>query len=91
MLIINTPSPSIWLSKEAIELSNKLMINLQIQQGSNLANLLGVNPIFYNDEAIRVWVQRELNEGLEMNRYTLMRLETRFLEIMSSHDISYSI
>lgn len=82
-LTITTPHPSVWLSREAIELSNKLIVRLQIQQGSGLAKMLGVNPIFYNDEAMRIWVQRELNEGLEMNRYTLAKLESRFLDIMS--------
>ena len=89
--VIKSPNASIWLSAEAISLSTKLMVNLQIQQGSQLAKMLGVNPIFYNDEAVRIWVQRELNEGLALNRYTLMNLETRFLKIMDHYDISYSL
>ena len=88
---IKPPHASIWLSAEAISLSTKLMLNLQIQQGSQLAKMLGVNPIFYNDEAIRIWVQRELNEGLALNRDTLTNLETKFLEIMSHYEIPYSL
>ncbi|AGP48318.1 hypothetical protein PSYCG_03920 [Psychrobacter sp. G] len=88
---IKPPHASIWLSAEAISLSTKLMVNLQIQQGSQLAKMLGVNPIFYNDEAIRIWVQRELNEELGLNRYTLMNLETKFLAIMNHYEISYSL
>lgn len=88
---IKPPHASIWLSAEAISLSTKLMVNLQIQQGSQLAKMLGVNPIFYNDEAIRIWVQRELNEGLALNRYTLTNLETKFLTIMNHYEISYSL
>jgi len=88
---IKPPHVSIWLSAEAISLSTKLMVNLQIQQGSQLAKMLGVNPIFYNDEAIRIWVQRELNEGLALNRYTLTNLETKFLAIMNHYEISYSL
>lgn len=52
--VIKSPNASIWLSTEAISLSTKLMVNLQIQQGSQLAKMLGVNPIFYNDEAVRI-------------------------------------
>lgn len=88
---INPPHASIWLSAEAISLSTKLIVNLQIQQGSQLAKMLGVNPIFYNDEAVRIWVQRELNEGLALNRYTLMNLETKFLSLMNHYEISYSL
>lgn len=89
--VIKSPNASIWLSTEAISLSTKLMVNLQIQQGSQLAKMLGVNPIFYNDEAVRIWVQRELNEGLALNRYTLTNLETKFLAIMNHYEISYSL
>ncbi|PNK61525.1 hypothetical protein [Psychrobacter sp. FDAARGOS_221] len=88
---IKNPNPSVWLSREAIELSTKLMINLHIQQGSNLATLLGLSPIFYNDEAIRIWVQRELDEGLPMNRFTLSHLESMFLGLMELNGIPYSI
>ena len=88
---IKSPHASIWLSAEAISLSTKLMVNLQIQQGSQLAKMLGVNPIFYNDEAIRIWVQRELNEGLALNHYALTNLETKFLDIMNHYDIPYSL
>ena len=88
---INPPHASIWLSAEAISLSTKLMVNLQIQQGLQLAKMLGVNPIFYNNEAVRIWVQRELNEGLALNRYTLTNLETKFLDIMNHYEITYSL
>ena len=67
MYTTNTLNSSAWLSKEAINLANRLMINLQVQQGANLSKLLGVNSIFYNDEAIKVCVQNELNEGLALN------------------------
>lgn len=87
MVYDTTRNSSVWLTKEAINLSNKLMTILQIQQGSNLAKLLGVNPIFYNDEAIRVWVQRELNDGLSIDRETLKTLQKRFLDIMKSHNL----
>lgn len=86
---LKKPNPSVWLSREAIELSTKLMINLQIQQGSNLATLLGLSPIFYNDEAIRIWVQRELDEGLPMNQCTLSNLESMFIGLMELNGIPY--
>ena len=88
---IKPPHASMWLSAEAIALSTKLMVNLQIQQGSQLAKMLGVNSIFYNDEAVRIWVQRELNEGLALNRYALTNLETKFLDIMTHYEIPYSL
>lgn len=91
MTSIKQPHASIWLSAEAISLSTKLMVSLQIQQGSQLAKMLGVNPIFYNDEAIRIWVQRELNDGMALNRYTLTNLEAKFLDIMDHYDIPYSL
>ncbi|MEC5211385.1 hypothetical protein RCH20_002469 [Psychrobacter sp. PL15] len=90
-LFIKPPNASIWLSAEAISLSTKLMLSLQIQQGSQLAKMLGVNPIFYNDEAVRIWVQRELNEGLALNRCTLGSLETKFLDIMNHYNVPYSL
>ena len=89
MCTTNTQNLSAWLSKEAIKLANRLMINLQVQQGANLSKLLGVNSIFYNDEAIKVWVQKELNEGLALNNYTLQVLQNRFIEIMHSHSIIF--
>ena len=89
MCTTNTQNPSAWLSKEAIKLANRLMINLQVQQGANLSKLLGVNSIFYNDEAIKVWVQKELNEGLALNNYTLQVLQNRFIEITHSHSIIF--
>ena len=91
MKVLREIKPSIWLSKEAIDLSDNLMMRLQIQQGSTLSNLLGVNSIFYNDEAVKVWVQRELNEGLPINNKTLTILESKFLKIMNAHNILYSM
>ncbi len=63
-MYFNFPSPSVWLSLEAIKLSNELIVILQIPQGSGLAELLNVNKIFYNHEAVRIWVQREIDNGL---------------------------
>ena len=88
---IKPPHASIWLSAEAVSLSSKLIVNLQIQQGSQLAKMLGVSPIFYNDEAVRIWVQRELNEGLTLNLDSLTNLETKFLAIMNHYEIHYSL
>ena len=64
MMYFNFPKPSVWLSLEAIKLSDELIVTLEIPQGSGLAELLNVNKIFYNHEAVRIWVQRELDNGL---------------------------
>lgn len=63
-MYFNFPRPSVWLSLEAIKLSDELIATLEIQQGSGLAELLNVNKIFYNHEAVRIWVQRELDNRL---------------------------
>lgn len=46
------PTTSSWFDHNVKVLTKQLIENLQIQQGSQLAKILGVNPIFYNDEAI---------------------------------------
>ena len=63
-MYFNFPRPSVWLSLEAIKLSDELIMTLEIPQGSGLAEMLNVNKIFYNHEAVRIWVQRELDNGL---------------------------
>ncbi len=63
-MYFNFPHPSVWLSLEAIKLSDELIATLEIPQGLGLAELLNVNKIFYNHEAVRIWVQRELDNGL---------------------------
>jgi len=74
-------------SADAKSLSSQLLVNLQIQQGVQLASLLGVDPILYNDEAVYVWVQRQLDDGLMINDYALSTLETAFIDIVSiDHD-----
>ena len=51
--------------------------------------------IWLSTEAIslstKLMVQRELNEGLALNRYTLTNLETKFLAIMNHYEIPYSL
>ena len=74
-------------SADAKSLSSQLLVNLQIQQGVQLASLLGVDPILYDDEAVYVWVQRQLDDGLMINDYALSTLETAFIDIVSiDHD-----
>ena len=74
-----------WFSDNAKSLSFQLLRNLQIQQGIQLASLLGVDPILYNDEAVYVWVQRQLNDGLIVDDYALSTLETAFIELVTAH------
>ena len=45
----------------------------------------GVDAILYNDEAIYVWVQRQLDDGLIVDDYTLSILETAFIELVTAY------
>lgn len=74
-----------WFSDNAKSLSFQLLRNLQIQQGIQLASLLNVDPILYNDEAVYVWVQRQLNDGLIVDDHALSTLETAFIELVTAH------
>lgn len=71
-----------WFSETAKFLSCQLIHSLQIQEGSQLAKMLGVDPIFYNSEAVYVWVQRQLDDGLTVDNYTLPTLETAFIDLV---------
>lgn len=81
------PKPSAWLSQNAIDLAKKLIERLQIQAGDNLARLLGVSPIFFNHEAVFVWVQRQIDEGLMIGEHALNALEAAFLGAL--HEVGW--
>lgn len=81
------PKPSAWLSQNAIDLAVKLIERLQIQAGDNLARLLGVSPIFFNHEAVFVWVQRQIDEGLTVGDHALNALEAAFLGAL--HEVGW--
>ena len=74
-----------WFSEQTKALASQLLFSLQIQQGVQLASLLGVDAILYNDEAIYVWVQRQLDDGLMIDDYTLSTLETAFIELVTAN------
>ena len=74
-----------WFSEQTKALAFQLLSSLQIQQGVQLASLLGVDAILYNDEAIYVWVQRQLDDGLMIDDYTLSTLETAFIELVTAN------
>ncbi|KAA0922110.1 hypothetical protein FQ082_12400 [Psychrobacter sp. ANT_H56B] len=74
-----------WFSVQTKTLASQLLLNLQIQQGVQLASLLGVNTILYNDEAVYVWVQRLLDDGLIVDDYALSTLETAFIDLVIAH------
>ena len=74
-----------WFSEQTKALASQLLFSLQVQQGVQLASLLGVDAILYNDEAIYVWVQRQLDDGLIVNDYTLSTLETAFIDLVTAH------
>ncbi|WP_413520671.1 hypothetical protein [Psychrobacter glacincola] len=74
-----------WFSEQTKTLASQLLLNLQIQQGVQLASLLGVNTILYNDEAVYVWVQRLLDDGLIVDDYALSTLETAFIDLVIAH------
>ena len=75
----------IWFSEQTKALASQLLFSLQIQQGVQLASLLGVDSILYNDEAIYVWVQRQLDDGLMIDDYALSTLETAFIELVTAY------
>ena len=74
-----------WFSEQTKALASQLLFSLQVQQGVQLASLLGVDAILYNDEAIYVWAQRQLDDGLIVDDYTLSILETAFIELVTAH------
>lgn len=74
-----------WFSGQTKTLATQLLLNLQIQQGVQLASLLSVDSILYNDEAVYVWVQRQLDDGLMFDDYALSTLETSFIELVTAH------
>lgn len=82
-MYFSCPTPSVWLSLEAINLSNQLIQMLEIQDGTGLADLLGVNHIFFNHEAVRVWVQKEIQAGLPDDG-KLDELASRFYACVNS-------
>lgn len=87
-MYFNFPKPSVWLSLEAIKLSDELITTLEIPQGSGLADLLNVNKIFYNHEAVRIWVQRELDNGLPYYG-RVSELVNRFMICVTPSDNCY--
>lgn len=80
------PTTSSWFDHSVKVLTKQLIENLQIQQGSQLAKILGVNPIFYNNEALHVWVQRQIDEGLVVDDEAIGMLETRFVEAVTDYE-----
>ena len=74
-----------WFSEQTKTLASQLLLSLQIQQGVQLATLLGVDAILYNDEAVYVWVQRLLDDGLIVDDYALSTLETAFIDLVIAH------
>lgn len=82
---IQQPAISSWFSNDTKTLTRQLIENLQIQQGSQLAKILGVNRILYNDEAMHVWVQRQIDEGLIINNETIGTLEKKFINLVNEY------
>lgn len=52
-----------WLSLEAIKLSDELIVTLDSAR-LWLGRATQCKQNFYNHEAVRIWVQRELDNGL---------------------------
>ncbi|MGP4717671.1 hypothetical protein ACTXKV_12940 [Psychrobacter cibarius] len=75
----------IWFSEQTKALASQLLFSLQVQQGVQLASLLGVDAILYNDEAVYVWVQRQLDDGLIVDDYTLSILKTAFIDLVTAN------
>jgi len=67
-----------WISPLANQLSKELIIQYEIQTGYGLALYLDVDRVFDNHRAIRIWVQRMLDEGIEKQADHLTALKERF-------------
>ena len=53
--------PSGYVSEDANNIANSLIVELRIQSGTGLAHFLTINSCFDNHMAIRVWVQKRLD------------------------------
>ena len=56
---------SAWISPKADKLAKELIIEFQIQSGYGVALFLDVNKMFTNHVAVRIWVQRKLDDGVD--------------------------
>lgn len=50
------------ISKEARDLGNQLIREMNINNGYGLANLLGVNSCFDNHQAVLIWTFHQIDE-----------------------------
>ena len=58
---------SVWISPLAEKLARQLIVKFQIQAGFGLAVYLDVERHYDNHHAIRIWVQKLLNEGFDLS------------------------
>jgi hypothetical protein len=83
---MNTIPPwGAWISSEADSLAIKLIIEYKIQSGDGLSLFLGVNKSFSNHLAIRVWVQRMLDDGADELCDPIAVLGRQFLVCMPQY------
>lgn len=75
-----------WISPKANKLAKELIIECGIQQGAGLSLFLDVNHAFDNHVAIRVWVQRMLDEGLDELSSPFDLLKQKFIDCMPEYE-----
>ena len=82
--------PNGYVSEDANTIANRLIYDLCIQPGSNLARFLGVKPCFDNHMALRVWVQKRLDASIGYvvdDMY--QQLQGELYELLPQHGYAY--
>ena len=75
-----------WISSKANKLAKELIIEFSIQPGCGISLFLDVNHAFDNHMAIRVWVQRMLDEGLDELSDPINVLSQQFIDCMPEYE-----
>ena len=78
------------ISVDANEITNTLIRELCIQPGTGIARFLGVKPCFDNHMAVRVWVQKRLNDNSDYFLDDMCsQLESELYELLPQTDYGY--
>lgn len=70
------------ISQQANRLSNRLIRELEVQNGFGLANFLEVDSNFDNFTAIRAWVQKQMNKGFGNDSLDFEELKRQLYELV---------
>lgn len=70
------------ISQQANRLSNRLIRELEVQNGFGLANFLEVDSNFDNFTAVRAWVQKQMNKGFGNDSLDFEELKRQLYELV---------